>query len=188
MKQKKDHKHYNLRRERTRRNRKKKGKMNSSIILECQCYKNTQNNFIIKELAYASCNDSYYNGVYLFKPPHSFVGVIKDVEWTRSYHGFEWTEGVTKYEELESILKSVTEDFDTIYTKGLEKSIFLSQVLGRVVIDLNDIINKRLDQLVEEIRECPFHMNKKGSYRCAYSNALNLSKWLNDNERTRTDN
>lgn len=159
--------------------------MNSSVVLECQCFKDFKNQFIIKELAYASCNDEYYRGVYLFKPPHPFPDNIKDLDWTLSYHGFSWTEGVENYQNLEMVLKNITSGFDAVYTKGLEKSNFLSDILNRQVIDLDEIIHKRLDQLAsstienfQEEEQCPFHVYKNGNFRCAYANALNLSKWM----------
>lgn len=151
--------------------------MSELIVVEFQGFKDNNNSYVVKELALGALSP-YWTRRYLFKPPYEFDELDRKVQisnnWcSRNLHGLRWEEGDLDYSSLESLLKSETELYGLIVTKGAEKKRFLESLLGKNVIDMDVILPLRLSRLSDPKTKC----NHIGL--CAVKNVEKLLDWWN---------
>lgn len=94
--------------------------------VEFQAFRNNQNKFIIKELAFLDISTNVVN-YFLFKSPFPFRQLNNKSSRTNVWlmkhlHHIGWDEGFTQYKELDNIMKHYCEQYDEIYTSGVEKT------------------------------------------------------------------
>lgn len=149
------------------------------IIIDFQGFKDEKNNFIVKELALGG----FFAGKlisptrYLFEAPYNFRHLPRRIQisnqWlTRNFHGLDWNDGNIRYERLVDILLLETEKYSVIACKGLEKAQFLMWLLNREVVNLDEMIGRRLCDLPAADVGC-YHGNK-----CAVENVVRISGWM----------
>ena len=134
----------------------------SSIVVELEGFQLNTNDFIIKELAFYVV-DYGYHGCWNFLPPFPWselsVKNKKTAAWlTRNCHGLRWESGDFLYSSLELILKSLLTSYNTVYTKGLEKSIFLERKSGQKILNLNDFSCPKVISLESLQIKCPVYI------------------------------
>ena len=134
----------------------------SSDVVEFEGFQLSVRNFIIKELAFYVIGYDYH-GCWSFLPPFPrkklSVKNKKTTAWlTRHCHGLHWESGELPYSSLDLILTSLFASYNTIYTKGLEKTNFLEKKTGRKVLHLNDIHCPKVNFLESSQVNCPVHM------------------------------
>lgn len=152
-------------------------------IVDVQGFKRDNNEFILKEIAII-CNDQVQ--VLLFKPPFPFYDLTKterrQVSWIERNRRILWNAGVIPYYKNEIYIKELLRN-KTIYTKGLEKILWLKYITGN-----NDVFNL-------EDKNCPSLLHLYNEYKtsndvfccmyhptiCALKNVTCLKKWCNDN-------
>lgn len=158
--------------------------MNSNIIVaDVQGFKNTKNEFIIKEFAYCTFN---YTQVFLIKPPYMFSKLNNEekklVKWVEYNQGFYWNQGHIDYREFKRVIKPIL-SHKLVIVKGLEKTIWVKDLCHEC-----NVVNV-------EIQGCPNLYMLKTKYavnshtyncfvhkkQCALSNALCVKKWCIDN-------
>lgn len=150
-------------------------------VVEFQGFLDGNNGYIIKELV-VMCVETGVSQQWLFRPPsssiHYNVQHSRPTRWlSKYYHGLAWNSGETAYFRLEHILLVNTYFYDTIYTKGLEKCSFLSKLMRRCVMNLEDIDCPSVKTLpYPEDITCKHHKDK--SFSCALFNAAKLVQWL----------
>lgn len=150
-------------------------------VVEFQGFLNPNNEYIIKELVII-CVETELPQQWLFKPPGNrlppCVKYSEPNKWLAlHYHGIPWDSGETEYYQLENILRMKTYMYETIYTKGLEKSQYLSTLMRRCVSNLEDegCPSVKTLQHTKDI-SCEYHKNT--SFQCALHNAIKLTQWL----------
>ena len=133
----------------------------SSVVVEFEGFQLSPYDFIIKELAFYVV-DFGYHGRWNFLPPFPWnelsVKNKKTAAWlTRNCHGLRWESGDLPYSSLELILTSLLTSYNTIYTKGLEKTIFLERKSGRKILNLNDLNCPKVTFCESLQVKCPVH-------------------------------
>lgn len=157
------------------------------FILDFQGFKSEKNEFIVKEICIVSRDEGFYE-LHLFLPPYPFntltENVRKQVIWLeKNYHGLFWNSGVKLYDELQDIFEPVGLK-GKVFVKGLEKQKFISQLLSKypvTVENLEDLGCPALDVLERNASSSilkPCHFNHEGRKHCAYKNCVGILQWL----------
>lgn len=154
------------------------------LIVDLQGFKNSNNEFIVKELSIVS-TDERVKELRLFSPPYGFSeipgNVQKQVMWLeKRFHGLRWVSGTTPYCELKALIQGTLRG--TVYVKGSEKEQYMSSLLTEfdvAVIDLDDLDCPNLTILKRQFwndsqTPCIF---EHGSKNCAYVNTNVLLRW-----------
>ena len=134
-------------------------------------YKRTSN-YIIREFAILDLDvDSHQS--WLFQFP-KWASTNKTNIWLEEkYHGIKPYDGDIPYNH--SIIRKYTSDYDQIYCKGLEKSLYLQKILGKTVTDLDDCPSLKL---LNSNCSCFLNAHKNEKYVCAVRNCAKVKKWL----------
>lgn len=157
--------------------------MNSNIIVvDVQGFKNSNNEFIIKEFAYCTLE---YTQVFLIKPPYRFSKLSDKekelVKWVEHSRGIYWNQGHIDYREFQRIIKPIL-THKLVIVKGLEKTKWVEDLCHEC-----NIINI-------ESKGCPNLCMLKTKYvnnltyncfihkkSCALANVIYVKKWCIDN-------
>lgn len=152
------------------------------IIVDVQGFKDTHNNFIIKEFALAT---SELTQTFLIKPPYPYKSLTKDeikhVKWVEFHLGLRWSEGYIDYREFKRIIIPYLTN-KKVLAKGLEKVKWIKELCDNCnVIDLGEKGCPNLSNLYNIYGErnniyCVHH-----SKICALKNVLCIKKWYIDN-------
>lgn len=156
--------------------------MNSdTIVVDVQGFKDLYNNFIVKELALATCDSTQ---TFLIKPPYRFQYLTSDekkqVKWVERNRGIYWNEGYIDYREFRRIIVPYLES-KKIVVKGLEKVKWIND-LGMKncnIIELDENQCPNLSVLHKKYcngrsnLNCIMHSNQ-----CALKNVICLRKYL----------
>lgn len=167
---------------------------NSAVILDIQCFKDNDNDYLIKEV----CVLEVVSGILLLhhiaKPPfdRDFLTEekLRESYWlTKRCHGLEWEHGDIPYFVLVDKLRACLNGRSTIYVKGLEKKEYVKRYLvteptaatTTTVVDMSDLGCRSLasttNLLSATVLRCGQH--KRGSKsRCALANCSVLRGWL----------
>lgn len=153
------------------------------MIVDLQGFKDSENRFIIKELAIATTE---YTQSFLVKPPYPYqklsIEEKKHVNWIEENRGIFWNEGYINYREFRRIIKEILSN-KKIIVKGEEKIKWLSELCSNcVIIDFGNkgcpkflkLFNKFYNAEVN--LNCSFH-----SKYCALKNVIYLRKWYIEN-------
>lgn len=113
-------------------------------VVEFQAFRNNQDKFIVKELAFFDISTNVVN-YFLFKPPFPFKKLntksSRTNKWLMEHlHHITWDEGFTEYKELDSIMYHYCQQYDKIYTTGDEKSKWIRMYSTSNVTNI--ILNK----------------------------------------------
>ena len=133
-----------------------------SVVVEFEGFQLNPYDFIIKELAFYVI-DYGYHARWNFLPPFPWSELSaknkKMAAWlTRNFHGLRWESGDLPYSSCELILTSLLTSYKVIYTKGLEKTIFLERKSGRKIFNLDDLNCPKVTSLGSLQVKCPVHM------------------------------
>lgn len=145
-------------------------------VVEIQCFRGKNNEFVVKELAISSPSQQCMHH-YFFLPPYD-IEELSDKNYetaqylTNSLHGLTWESGEVSYDSLPIILKALCEKFSIIFTKGQEKSLFLSKLLNRSVKNLDTVLLKKIDLLPQPDFIC------RHDGTCARKNVLKICNWI----------
>jgi len=148
-------------------------------IIEFQSFRNSNKEFIIKELVIldVTTNALFY---FLFKPPFSFhslnVEARRTNRWLSQYfHHITWREGFISYNNLEDIMHNFCYKFSHVYTTGMEKCNWIKMYTTAIV--KNCMLQK--DYPIYQEQTCINIRNEKhkGS-NCALRKAYRLYYYL----------
>jgi hypothetical protein len=119
------------------------------IVIELACLWGRTGEFVVKEVSIVAYSDhghgcgSRSTFTYTFMPPYSQDELSEQVKRTNNWvtgkmHSISWNDGSTKYSKLSEVLKYAVSchENSTIYTKGHEKAVLLTQLIGKPVLDL----------------------------------------------------
>ena len=156
----------------------------SSAVVEFEGFQFSVDNFIVKELAFYVVGYGYH-GCWRFLPPFPWkelsVKNKKTAAWiTRHCHGLRWDSGELPYSSLELILTSLFASYNTIYTKGLEKTKFLERKSDRKVLNLNDFYCPKVNFLDSTQSKCPVHI--PNFRHCALVKAFSYAMYIKETD------
>lgn len=119
----------------------------SSVVIDIQCFKDNDNEFIIKE---ATVMDLMTGSLLLHNialPPYD-RSVLSDDRLRESYwaskhcHGLEWEQGDIPYHVLMDRLRACLSQRKVIYVKGLEKKRFIkNHLLSNLLLPRPSVID-----------------------------------------------
>lgn len=103
------------------------------VILDLQCFKNNDNEFIIKEACVLNVTDGTILLHHVTKLSYQYqLNKIRqrECEWLiKHYHGLDWCSGDISYHDLMYKLTDLLARCSVIYVKGLEKKMFVISTL-----------------------------------------------------------
>lgn len=153
----------------------------ATIFVDLQGFKNSKNNFIVKEFAIVT---NEWTQVFLVKPPYSFTSLTleekKQAVWLERNRGILWSEGFIDAREFKRIIPLYIENRN-IVVKGFEKVTWIKALCENCkIVDIGDKGCPNLSNLNEKYQNSELYcVNHKK--QCALKNALCLSKWYYDN-------
>ena len=163
------------------------------LVVDLQGFTKLINEFVLKELAALEVNNSSNTPVIiLFEPPCDWNILPAEYKVTnswlqRNYHGISWSSGNSTYEAAGPIIRGILQRAHTIYGKGLEKKIWLSNLIGvtKEIVDLDSLGCPSLKNLRKSIRKdggCSHHRSSllTPKWNCASENVKLLKKWCED--------
>lgn len=152
------------------------------LFVDMQGFRDYNNAFIVKELAYAT---QEFTQVYLVKPPYPFSKLTdsekKQVKWLEKNRGILWREGFIDYNEFKRLVKPILENISVI-VKGHEKCKWIKELSpNSKVIDIGEKGCPNLELLFDRCENnkiiCCFHHMKS----CALKTVICIRKWYCDN-------
>lgn len=159
-----------------------------AAVIDFQGYLTPQNCYIAKEVTIIDLDYPSVFWHWLFKPPsQEDAQNLSANKWIfHNLHGLNWYDGDVEYSELRSLCQKSTENFTILFAKGLEKSIFLEELIGKEVFDLQDFGCPSLKCLTStlEFTKCIYHCGRKSN--CSLKFAKILVDWISRN-RSKVD-
>ncbi|KYN14629.1 hypothetical protein ALC57_13158 [Trachymyrmex cornetzi] len=155
------------------------------IAIDVQSFRDVEDNFIPKEVVVLAIN-AMITGHWIMRPPYPFGELPErarlENNWLkRNYHRIEWFDGDINPIYFTIHLRAITRHVRYIYTRGQEKSRYLSNLLSRNVYNLEGISPafKNLPDFGGCGQRCTHHgfRTNVGSH-CALRNAYKLKRWL----------
>jgi hypothetical protein len=147
-----------------------------ACVIEIQGYTCSQEKLIPKEIVICSASKTRK---FVVKPHKNIWEFSKNditrISWaTNRYHYIDWRSGDTNLDEIPYLLYIEALPFSEIYTKGREKALYLTDLLGRKVHDLSDFNCPSVRK--ENLVPCDIHKSSKA--HCAAANARYLLQWI----------
>lgn len=152
------------------------------VVIDIECFRYRNLEWVVKEIAvYGDYLDSM-----VFKAPYLFntleTHVQKAFRWlTNNFHGLDWNSGDYPYERLQMFVDSIKLRYpnSTFYSKGFEKTVFLSRLFGRDFIDLESMKCPRYNQLSATDTRCTRNSSAHlDSDHCARKKVHKYANWL----------
>ena len=156
------------------------------FVVDLQGFKQSGNDFILKELAILPLNEDSEPLVFLFKPPFDWKRINdkyrKENLWLKHYyHGIPWNSGDYPYTEIGNILRSTLHNSTKIFVEGSIKKEWLKRFRFNV-IDISEIIaTPTLERLHKEklFTVCTNHVAASKPV-CALHNVKLMKKFYQD--------
>ena len=154
------------------------------VIIDIACLRGMEGTLVVKEFAAVSVGSAGGEAKsiqsFMFQPPYPEWAISKETRRTNNWvtanlHGIRWSHGHIPYTELKNILLETVIDYDKIYTKGLEKAEFLTDLIGTKVHDLDKLECPRADKIITPINtRCAFRHFRD----CALNKCLKYAYWM----------
>ena len=138
------------------------------VVIDYEILSGQSKEPIVKELAVATKDVVQ---TFHFAPPYAMHAHGSDE------NGLNWADGNVPYKELHTVVSEAVANFPHVYAFGSTKCTFLSDLLKRSVLNLEDFKCPTHDNFVPEHR-CWLPCHKYPNVRCAAKNAESYYKWL----------
>lgn len=156
-----------------------------SYIVDFQAFKDLYNTFILKELVIVSLETDQVVHC-LVKSPVYYHNLHPELRrrcdyLSKNYHKIRWGDGYVEFSDAIRLLRKTTQGSAKIYVKGSERVKYISDILGRKVLDLDKIgCPKAVDWTLQIARQCPYfrHSNLPVQVHCSFKNALTYKDWF----------
>lgn len=153
------------------------------MFVDVQGFKDCNNNFIIKELALATLEQTQ---VFLVKPPYAYSSLSNEekrqVTWIERNRGIFWREGLIDYREFKRNMKSFLSN-KNIFVKGHEKIKWLNELCNNCsIVDIGEKGCPKFFNLYKD-----FSIDSSNYYccvhkkHCALKNVICIRKWFYEN-------
>lgn len=135
--------------------------MFDEVIADVQGFKDSTNNFIVKEFAFAT---PQYTQTFLIKPPYPYCNLTRDekkqVNWLEHNRGYRWSEGYIDYREFRRFIKPYLVN-KIVFVKGLEKTKWVKELCNEAsVVDIASMGCPNLETLFAK------YVSDKVIYNC----------------------
>lgn len=145
-------------------------------IIDFQAFLDSDHKYVVKELCVAPVpvkQETTFQ-YWTFNTPRPFRHYSRENKYlTRHYHGMNFDFGDVPYTLVIPVLEKVVNNYDPLFVKGLEKSIFLSSILDRPVYDLNAF--NCIRNFPSSV-SCIFHSGTE--FKCAVKNCMGNRNWF----------
>ena len=138
---------------------------------------------VLKELAIVD-PDQNTSQSWIFKAAFPFTDLPIPLKYTNEYitkHsiGLDWdADGDLMYSDLKSVLVTYTQVSSVLYTFGLTRQQFLQRLLGRPIINLEDLQCPKYSDLCFLTTSCVHPLHQFNKYRCAVKEAKAYGQYL----------
>lgn len=137
---------------------------------------------VVKELAIVD-PDQNTSQSWIFKPPFPFTELPIALKYTNDYistHtiGLHWDDGDLAYSDLKTILMIYTQASSVLCTYGETRQHFLQRLLGRPVINIEDLQCPKYIDLCFPVSSCVHPRHQFEKYRCAVREAKAYGQYL----------
>ena len=115
-----------------------------------------------------------------FCPPKTFKPNKQTIRNTNNLHGIAWSSGKLDYEELFAVFYDIKVMNAEVFAKGLEKCRLLTNLLGRIVENLDDYGCPKIQDLVKTDSSwicSSYPFRHKTRLHCAERNAKVYGEW-----------
>lgn len=154
--------------------------MSGSAVIDFQGFRGDKGVMIVKELTIV---DTHHGSAWhwFFKPPVNISDTFGEKSCNRwvkkNIHDIDWNYGTYRYEDLKDLVSNVTQAYNVLWCKGLEKCKFIENLVHQPVYDLYDFHCPNLKSLEEDSISCHYHLLKPG-FVCSYNQAHRLAAWI----------
>jgi len=138
------------------------------VVIDFEYLKGRKNEMVVKEAAVAGGNVSES---FSFEHPY-YMAPHGSVE-----SGLNWDDGNIPYKKLATVLKEVVANFAHVYSKGQAKCSFLTALLQRTVLDLEEFKCPPVKDL-KSIYTCTLPCHRQTKFSCAAKSAHVFYGWL----------
>lgn len=163
-----------------------------SVVLDMQCFKDSDNDFLLKEVCVVDVTTGTLIMHHIARPPFNrdylTADRLRESNWlTRHCHGLEWDQGDIAYIALLDKLRACLIHRPIVYVKGSQKRTFVQRHLitepaATAVQDMDDLGCGSLNGPPScRTLRCSHH--KSALNRCALHNCIILRDWLMTNDR-----
>ena len=137
---------------------------------------------VIKELALVDPDQNTAQS-WIFRPPFAFTDLPTALKYTNEYitkHniGLHWDDGDLVYIDLKTVLVTYTQASSVLYTFGPTRQQLLQRLLGRPVINLEDLQCPKYTDLCFPATSCAHPLHQFDKYRCALKEAKVYGQYL----------
>lgn len=141
-----------------------------------------EDEFIVKELAIVNPDVNTVQS-WMFKAPFDISQLPLTLQFDNEYlamhiFGVDWSDGDVAYKDLQRILTNYTKHIPVLYTHGHRRQQFLQRMLGRSVMNLEDLHCPKSSKLLFPESHCAHRHHQFHTFRCALYEALCYSKYL----------
>ena len=143
------------------------------LVVDFAYLMGTRDEMVVKELAIAGYDIIQ---AYHFKSPYTMTQRLVESN-SAAKTGINWTDGIIAYTQLKTVLEEVTAGYAHLYAYGEDKCAFLSDLINRPFLNLEDFHCPRPDDLKQKY-SCGFNCHKFNSVHCATRHAHAMFKWL----------
>lgn len=153
--------------------------------MDVQGYKQSGNDYILKELAIVPLNRDSEPLVFLFKEPFPWRRLTdkykRENTWLyRYYHGIPWSSGEQPYTDIGKILREALHDATRVLVMGSLKQKWLERFkFIKNVYDVAEMGYPPLDKL-KVLTICTHHDATSAQINCAHHNVKLLKKFYQD--------
>lgn len=161
------------------------------IVIDIQGFRDLCGKFIPKEIAVVGVASPII-GHWIITPPCPFEDLPENVKrennWlSQYYHGIEWFDGEADLEYVVLQLREIARGSRHIYTRGVEKLLYLQRLLSRNINNLEEISPAFKNLPDCGCNCCPHHgFRQRSKFLCALRNANKLKYWLVTRENSDT--
>jgi hypothetical protein len=145
-------------------------------VIDMQGYGNTEKNFIPKEVVL--CAENAFEKFIISPEKNLWEYEQRDramITWaTNKYHYIPFNYGETTLEEFYYLIHFAASKYKKIYTKGREKTAYLTKLLARPICDLSGSVCPTIRRDVGP----PCRIHTKETAHCAEANAKFMQLWI----------
>lgn len=133
------------------------------------------------------CVDKLRVQHYIVKPPYPKSDLspkaIKANDWVEAFYvGIHWEDGFIEYDELPRLINNNTQQYAILLAKGKDKADYLTGVVGRHVINLENLGCPSLKTLEGDAGSCLQAEHRDTGLNCALRNAHRIVLWCAANK------
>ena len=162
------------------------------VIVDIQCFKDDQNEYILKEVCVLEAESGILLMHHIVKPPYDRAELsdekLRESYWLTKYcHGLQWDQGDIPFYKLLCKLTDCLANRSIVYVKGREKKEYIKRnhvthYNTTNVIDVTAIGCGSIDSINNlmstNILRCCNHKSSSTDTRCALTNCVAIRGWL----------